>query len=180
MAEVLCSAGVPGEYAALPGGPGDDVVPGAAASVVMLRRLDHQPVRHAVMRTVVLDVARVVSLPELAQNPSEDLPAVIRVAGSGMDDDHVEIGLLIPAAGGPGAKEDDGLNVGLGRQVPAEIDCGRVGTRVDHGRQLVADAVSSYRRHGMVSGRPARRPAMDLVVVDDVGHGRVSGGGVSG
>ena len=34
-----------------------------------------------------------------------------------MDDDHVEIGLLIPAAAGPGAEEDDGLRVGLGRQV---------------------------------------------------------------
>ena len=42
-------------------------------------------------------------------------------------------------------------------RVLTEIDCGRVGTRVDYGRQLVADAVSSHRRHGMVSGRPARR-----------------------
>ena len=74
-----------------------------------------------------------------------------------MDDDHVKIGPLVPAAGGPGAEEYDGLNVGLDRQVPAEIDCGRVGARVDYVRHLVADAVSSHRRHGMVSGRPARR-----------------------
>ena len=126
-------------------------------AVVMLQRLDHQPVRHAVMGAVVLIVARVVALPELGQGPSEDLPAVIRVVGSGMDDDQVEIGLLVPAAGGPGAEEDDGLGVGLDGQVPAEIDCGRVGARVDHGRHLVADAVSSHRRHGMVSGRTARR-----------------------
>ena len=57
------------------------------------------------------------------------------------------------------AEEDDGLGVGLGRQFPAEIDCGRIGIRVDHGRHLVKGAVSSHRRHGVVSGRPERRRA---------------------
>ena len=134
-----------------------DVVPGAAAGVVMLRHLDHQPVRHSVMGTVVITVARVVALPELDQGPSQGLPAIILFVGSGMDDDQVEIGLLVPAAGGPGAEEDDGLRVSVRHQFPAEIKSGRTGTRVDHGRQLIADAVSSHWRHGMVSGRPARR-----------------------
>ena len=84
VAVVVFGAGIPGEYTALPSSPSDDVVQGAAAGVVILRGLDHQPVRHAVMRPVVLDVARVVSLPEIGQNPSQDLPAVIFVVGSGM------------------------------------------------------------------------------------------------
>ena len=146
----------------------------------MLRGLDHQPVRHSVMGAVVLDVARVVSLPELGQNPSQGLPAVILGVGSGMDDDHVEIGLLVPAAGGPGAEEDDGLGVGLGHQFPAEIKGGRVGTRVDYGRQLIADAVSPHRRHGVVSGRPARRRQWTWWWSTTLVMGWISGGGISG
>ena len=157
MAEGVRVPGIPGEDTPLPSSSGDDVVQGAAAGVVILRGLEHQPVQHPVMGAVVLDMARVVSLPEIGQVPSESLPAVIVVVSSGMDDDQVEIGLLVPAAGGPGAEEDDGLGVGLRRQVPAEGDGGRVGIRVDHGRQLVADAVSSHRRHGVVSSRPVRR-----------------------
>ena len=50
----------------------------------------------------------------------------------------------------------DGLRVGVRRQVSAEGYGVLIGIRVDHGRQLVADAVSSYRGHGVVSGRPGR------------------------
>ena len=155
------------------------MVQGAAAGVVILRRLDHQPVRHSVMGTVVIAVARVVAFPEPGQGLSQDLPAVI-LGGGGMDDDQVQIGLLIPAAGGPGAEEDDGLRVGLGRQVPAEIDCGRIG--IPGGSRPASPCrcgvVSPAARDGL---QPAGAPvAMDLVVVDDGGHGMISGRLVKG
>ena len=157
VAKTVCRAGVPGEDAALPGGPGDDVVQGAAIGDVLRRRLDHLPVFHPVVGACVIPVTRIVAPFELDKGLSHGLPAVILVVGSGVDDDQVQVGLLVPDTGGPGAEEDDGLRVGLGRQVSAEIDCGRVGTRVDHGRQLVADAVAPHRRHGEVSGRAQRR-----------------------
>ncbi len=124
--------------------------------MIILWALDYQPVRYPVMRAVVLAVARVVALPDLAQDTSQDLPAVILEVGSGMDDNHVEIGLLVPSAAGPGTEEDDGLGVGLCRQGPAEVDCGRVGTRVGDGCHLTSDAVSSHRRHRVVSSRESK------------------------
>ena len=63
---------------------------------------------------------------------------------------------VLPAASVPGAEEDGAVHVGLRHQVPAEGHGGRVGTRMDYGRQLVPDAVSSHRRHGEVSGRAGR------------------------
>ena len=165
------SLGIPGEDAALPGGPGDDVVQGAAAGVVIPRSLDHQPVGHPVMRALVLAVARVVALPDLGHDSYQGLPAVI-VVGSVMDDDHVEIGLLVPAAHSPGAEEDDGLGLGLDRQVPAETDCGRVGSRVDHRGHLLADTVSSHRAAWRLI-RPAGMSTGGLQVVISGGQEQV-------
>ena len=81
------------------------MVQGAAVGVVIPRGLDHQPVRRAVMGAVVVAVARVVALSEIGQDLADGAPAVI-VIGTVLDDDHVEIGLLVPAAGGPGAEEE--------------------------------------------------------------------------
>ena len=52
------------------------------------------------------------------------------------------------------------MRVGLTRHTlrdPGRIQCVRVGTRVDHGRHLLADPVSSHWRHGVISDRAARR-----------------------
>ena len=89
MAIGVFGAGIPGEDASLPGGPGDDVVQGAAAGVVVLRGLDHHPVHHPMMGTVVVTIARVVALFELSQGLAESLPAVVLLIGGGMDDDHI-------------------------------------------------------------------------------------------
>ena len=105
----------------------------------------------------VIPVTWIVAPFQLDKGLSHGLPAVIRIVGSGLDDDQVQVGLLVPDTGGPGAEEDDGLRVGLGHQVSAEGDGGRVGVWMDRGRQLVPDAVSSHRRHGEVSGRAQRR-----------------------
>ena len=156
VAEVKRILRIPGEDAALPGGAGHEVVQGVLASGVVLRRLDHLSVHHPVKRAVVITVARVVAFPEPPQGVDYGRPASILTTGVPVDDDHIQVGLLVPAAAGPGAEEDHGLHVGLGCQVPAEVDCGWVGTRVDHRRQLLADAVSPHRRHGAVSGRLGR------------------------
>ena len=129
------------------------------------------------MGALMIPTARIVALPDPAQN-SADSGFRFAAGGGGVDDDHVKIGPLVPAAGGPGAEEDDGLNVGLDRQVPAEIDCGWVGIRVDHGRHLLADAVSSHRRHGMVSIQPARRRQWTWWLSTMVVTGESPGGGI--
>ena len=156
MAEAVRVPGISGEDAAFPGSAGDDVVQGAAPGEVLRRCLDHLSIHHSMMEAVVVTVSWVVAFPELPENVDNNFALRFPVIGA-VDDDYVEVGLLVPAASGRGTEEDDGRRVGLDCQVPAEGDCGRVGTRVDYGRQLVADAVSSHRRHGMVSGRPARR-----------------------
>ena len=159
MAKDICVCGIAGEDAALPGGAGDDVVEGTPASVVVLQGLDHHSVGHLVMGIVVVKIARVVALLKVGQDLPESLPAVILV-GIVVDDDHVEVGLLVPAAGGPGAEEDDGRHIGLGNQLQADIKSGRVGIRMDRGWHFVSDAVSSRRRHGDASGwRWGRRRA---------------------
>ena len=60
-----------------------------------------------------------------------------------------------------------------------EVDGGRVGSRVDHLRHLVADAVASHRRHGVISDRMGRRPrsilGLSAVVATGVSGGRISG-----
>ena len=128
-----------------------------ATGDVLRRRLDHLAVLHPVVGTLVFAIAWVVVLLELGQDSPDSFPAVIIVTGGGMDDDQIQVGLLVPAAGGPGAKEDGSLNVGIGHQVPAKSQRARVGTQVDYGRQLIADAVSSHRRHGAALDRPKRR-----------------------
>ena len=152
MAVGICVPGIPGEDASLPGCPGQDIVQGAAAGDVLDPGPVHLALLDHVMGTLPVPVARVVEVLELDQDPPDGFPHVLAV-GAVVDDDHVQVGLAVPAASSPRAEKDDGPHVTCGRQVPAEIKSGRVGTRVGHGRQMVADAVSSHRRHGTVTGR---------------------------
>ena len=69
-AEAICSDGISGEDAPHSGGPGHEVIQGAPAGGVALRRLNHLSILHPVMRTLEVPVARVVAFPELAQDPT--------------------------------------------------------------------------------------------------------------
>ena len=92
------------EDAAFPGGPGHDVVQGAAVGAVILRRLQHQSVHHPMVRAFVIQIARVVELPEPVHGMANDGTFLSFITGSLVDDDDVEVGLLVPATPGPGAE----------------------------------------------------------------------------
>ena len=89
------------EDAAFPGGPCHDVVQGAAVCAVILLCLQHQSVHHPVVRAFVVQITRVVELPEPVHGMANDGTFLSLITGSLVDDDDVEIGLLVPATPGP-------------------------------------------------------------------------------
>ena len=94
------------EDEALPGGPANDVLLGAAVGAVILRRLHHQPV----VRAFVLQAARVVELTEPVHGGANDAPFLSLSTDPLVDYDDVEIGLLVPSTPGPGAEDDGAIH----------------------------------------------------------------------
>ena len=115
--------------ASLPGGPGEDVVQGAAAGDGNHPGVfDHQLRPHPVMGAVVVTIARVVALFEIGQDLAESLPAVIAIIGAVVDDDHDRDRTARPSRRWPfEPKRTTAPSVGLDNQVLAEGDCGLVG-----------------------------------------------------
>ena len=94
----------PAEDQALPGGPGHDVVLGAAVGAVTVRRLQHQPVLHPVVRAFAGEMARVVEVSEPVDGESNGARFVCVITGRLVDDDDVQVGLVVPAAPGRGTR----------------------------------------------------------------------------
>ena len=92
------------EDEALPGIPGHDVVQGEAVGAVILRRLHNQSVHHPAVWAFVVQMARVVELPEPVHGMANGGTFLSLITGPLVDDDDVEVGLLVPPTSGPGAE----------------------------------------------------------------------------
>ena len=128
------------------------------------------------VRVFVVQIARIVELPEPVHGVANDAPLLSLITDALVDDDDVQIGLLVPATPGPGAEEDGTINGRFSHQVPAEGDGVRVGTCVADRGHLVADAVSPHRGHGAVTFQPGSGRPLFRGMLLDVATGASSDG----